>query len=67
MVTSFSAGLALTMVATGAIAAWSVRHAQKKFRGFGEAMRRAPYISCAVLVILAAYMGWHGWHGLRAV
>jgi nickel/cobalt exporter len=67
MVASFSAGLALTMVATGAIAAWSVRHAQRKFRGFGEAMRRAPYISCAVLVILAAYMGWHGWRGLRAL
>jgi len=67
MVASFSFGLALTMVATGAIAAWSVQHAQRKFRGFGEAMRRAPYISCAVLVILAAYMAWHGWHGLRAV
>jgi nickel/cobalt transporter (NicO) family protein len=65
MVASFSAGLALTMVATGAIAAWSVRHAQRKFRGFGEAMRRAPYISCVVLVLLAAYMAWHGWHGLQ--
>jgi len=66
MVASFSAGLALTMVATGAIAAWSVRHAQRKFRGFGDAMRRAPYISCAVLLILAAFMAWHGWQGLRA-
>jgi len=60
MVASFSFGLALTMVATGVIAAWSVQRAQRKFRGFGEMMRRAPYISCAVLVILATYMGWHG-------
>jgi nickel/cobalt exporter len=66
MVVSFSAGLAVTMVATGAIAAWSVRHAQRKFRGFGDAMRRAPYISCVVLAILAAFMAWHGWQGLRA-
>jgi nickel/cobalt exporter len=67
MVASFSAGLALTMVATGVIAAWSVQHAQRKFRGFGEAMRRAPYISCVVLAILAAYMAWHGWRGLHAL
>jgi nickel/cobalt exporter len=65
MVASFSFGLALTMVATGVIAAWSVQHARRKFRGFGEAMRRAPFVSCAVLVIIAAYMGWRGFHGLR--
>jgi nickel/cobalt exporter len=65
MVASFSVGLAVTMVTTGVIAAWSVQHAQRRFRGFGEAMRRAPFISCAVLVILAAYMGWHGWQGLH--
>lgn len=64
LVTAFSFGLALTMVTTGALAAWSVHHAQKKFRGFGEAMRRAPYISCAVLVIIAGYMAWHGWTNL---
>lgn len=61
MVACFSVGLALTMVTTGVVAAWSVQHAQRRFRGFGEAMRRAPYISCALLVVLAAYMAWHGW------
>jgi nickel/cobalt exporter len=65
MVASFSFGLALTMVAIGVIAAWSVQHAQRKFRGFGDAIRRAPYVSCVVLVILAATMAWRGWHGLR--
>jgi nickel/cobalt exporter len=64
LVGAFSFGLALTMVATGALAAISVRHAQKRFRGFGEAMRRAPYVSCVLLVFLATYMAWQGWHGL---
>jgi nickel/cobalt exporter len=66
MVASFSLGLALTMVTTGVLAAWSVQHAERKFRGFGEAMRRAPYVSCALLVIIAAYMAWHGWRGMTA-
>jgi nickel/cobalt exporter len=61
LVAAFSFGLALTMVASGTSAAWSVHHAQKKFRGFGELMRKAPYLSCAVLLVLAAYMAWHGW------
>ena len=64
MVGAFSFGLALTMVATGALAAWSVQHAQRRFRGFGEAMRRAPYVSCVLLVLLALYMAWKGWQGL---
>lgn len=64
MVGAFSFGLALTMVVTGAIAAWSVRHAQKRFKGFGEIMRRAPYVSCVLLVLIAAYMAWGGWQGL---
>jgi nickel/cobalt exporter len=64
MVAAFSFGLALTMVATGTVAALSVQHAQRRFRGFGEAMRRAPYVSCVLLVILATYMAWRGWHSL---
>ncbi|MEP6668505.1 MAG: nickel/cobalt efflux transporter [Chthoniobacter sp.] len=64
LVAAFSFGLALTMVTVGAAAAWSVRHAEKKFSGFGEAMRKAPYLSCALLLILASYMAWQGWHGL---
>jgi nickel/cobalt exporter len=64
MVGAFSVGLALTMVATGTIAAVSVRHAQRRFRGFGEAIRRAPYVSCVLLVLLAAYMLWQGGRGL---
>ena len=64
MVGAFSFGLALTMVTTGVLAAWSVRHAEKRFKGFGEMMRRAPYVSCVLLVALAGFMAWHGWRGL---
>lgn len=66
LVASFSFGLALTMVASGALAAWSVRHAQNRFKGFGEVMRRAPYFSCALLVLIALVMAWHGWQRLHA-
>jgi nickel/cobalt exporter len=65
MVAAFSFGLALTMVTTGVLAAWSARHAEKHFKGFGEIMRRAPYVSCALLVVLAGFMAWHGWQGLH--
>jgi nickel/cobalt transporter (NicO) family protein len=64
LVAAFSFGLALTMVIVGAMAAWSINHAEKRFTGFGEWMRRAPYLSCALLVILAAFMAWQGWQGL---
>ncbi|CAN5787544.1 hypothetical protein BH11VER1_BH11VER1_37750 [soil metagenome] len=64
IVGAFSFGLALTMVTVGAAAAWSVQHAEKRFSGFGDAMRKAPYVSCVLLTLLAAYMAYQGWHGL---
>ena len=32
--------------------------------GFGDWMRRAPYISCALLILLAGWMAWSGFHAL---
>jgi nickel/cobalt exporter len=64
LVAAFSFGLAITMVTVGTIAAWSVGRAEKKFRGFGDLMRKAPYFSCALLLLLAGYMAWQGWSGL---
>lgn len=64
IVAAFSVGLALTMVTVGATAAWSVQHAQRRFEGFGDVMRKAPYVSCVLLVALALYMGWQGWMGM---
>jgi nickel/cobalt exporter len=65
LVLAFSFGLAITMVTVGAVAAWSVNHAEKKFTGFGNLMRKAPYLSCALLLTLASYMAWQGWRGLH--
>lgn len=64
IVGAFSFGLALTMVTVGAAAAWSVQRAQKRFTGFGDWMRKAPYISCLLLTLLALYMAWSGYHAL---
>ncbi len=64
LVAAFSLGLAMTMVTVGVIAAWTAGHAEKKFRGFGNLMRKAPYLSFVLLLVLASYMAWHGWRGL---
>jgi nickel/cobalt exporter len=65
LVAAFSFGLALTMVTVGAVAAWSVGRAEKKFSGFGSLMRKAPYLSCGLLLVLASYMAWQGLSALR--
>lgn len=64
MVAAFSFGLAFSMVAVGVLASLSVKHAQKRFKGFTEAMRRAPYVSCMLLLIMAFYIAWNGWSHL---
>jgi nickel/cobalt exporter len=69
LVLSFSIGLALTMVAAGAVAALGVRHAARRFSGFGELAERAPYFSGAVILLVGLYLGYQGLHALslRAV
>lgn len=64
LVLAFSVGLALTMVASGVLAAISVKHVSKRFRGFGELMRRAPYVSGVVILLIGLYMGVSGWRHL---
>lgn len=66
LVVCFSIGLALTMVATGTIAALSVRQASKRFKGFGTLARRAPYVSSALIIGIGLYTGYLGWHALHA-
>jgi len=61
LVLSFSFGLALTMVAVGSIAAWSVQHASKRIRGFDGFARKAPYFSSALLTCLGLTIGIQGW------
>jgi ABC-type nickel/cobalt efflux system permease component RcnA len=67
LVLSFSVGLALTMVASGVLAAWSVGQAKTRWSGFGDWAAKAPYISTLLMLLLAAWMAGEGWHGLQAL
>lgn len=64
LVLGFSIGLALTMVASGALAALSVKHVSKRWSGFGEFARKAPYFSGALIMLAGFYVGYHGWRAL---
>ena len=66
LVLSFSVGLALTMVASGVLAAWSVGQASKRWSGFGHWAAKAPYISTVLMLLLAVWMAGEGWQGLHA-
>ena len=64
LVLCFSIGLAVTMVSVGAAAALSVQHISKRWSGFGEAARRAPYLSSALIIAVGLYTGYLGWSQL---
>lgn len=64
LVFSFSIGLALTLVASGAIAALSMKHAAKRWPGFSAFSRKAPWISAALIALVGIYMGIHGVSGI---
>jgi nickel/cobalt exporter len=64
LVLCFSIGLALTMVASGALAALSVKHVSTRWGGFGDFARKAPYFSAALIVLVGLYVGYQG---LRAL
>jgi nickel/cobalt exporter len=66
LVLCFSIGLAITLVAVGAAAALSVRHASQRFSWFGTFARRAPYFSSFLIIAVGLYVGFHGWTGLKA-
>lgn len=60
LVLCFSIGLALTMVVSGVVAAVSVRHMSKRWSGFGEIARKAPYVSGGLILIVGLYVGYLG-------
>lgn len=64
LVLSFSVGLALTLVASGVIAALSVRYASKRWSSFGKIARRAPYFSSILIMLIGLYVGYHGLQGI---
>ncbi len=65
LVLCFSIGLAMTMVASGALAALSVKHVSKRWSGFGDFARKAPYLSGILIVLVGLYVGWQGLRGLH--
>jgi ABC-type nickel/cobalt efflux system permease component RcnA len=60
LVMAFSLGLALTLVGVGAIAAISIRHAGRHFKGFGAFVRRAPCISSVLLALIGLVIAAQG-------
>lgn len=60
LVLSFSVGLALTLVASGAIAAIGLKHASQRWSGLGELSRKAPWFSGALIILVGLYMMGHG-------
>jgi nickel/cobalt exporter len=64
LVLCFSIGLALTMVVSGTLAALSVKHVSRRWSGFGEFARKAPYFSGALILLVGMYVGYEG---LRAL
>jgi nickel/cobalt exporter len=67
LVMSFSIGLALTMVASGVVAALSVRHMARRWSGFGGIVRRAPYVSGGIILLVGLYVGINGLMHLPAI
>ena len=66
LVLGFSIGLALTMVASGVIAALGVKHLSKKVSSgrVSELAAKAPYFSGALILLVGLYVGWQGIHAL---
>jgi ABC-type nickel/cobalt efflux system permease component RcnA len=66
LVLGFSVGLALTMVASGVIAALGVKHLSKRVNSgrFSELAAKAPYFSGGLILLVGIYVGWQG---LRAL
>ncbi|MBA7932392.1 nickel/cobalt efflux protein RcnA [Klebsiella sp. RHBSTW-00215] len=64
LVLGFSVGLALTLVASGAIAALSVKHVANRWPGLNNLSRKAPWISGTLIIVVGFYMMLHGWSSL---
>ena len=51
-------------VLSGALAALSVKHVVRRWSGFGEFARKAPYFSGALILLVGLYLGYQGLQGL---
>ena len=60
LVFGFSIGLAITLVTTGIISAISIKYMSNKFTGFGDFVRKLPYISSTIILCVGLYIGYIG-------
>lgn len=64
LVLGFSVGLALSLVASGAIAALSLKHATRRWPWLNDLSRKAPWFSGLLIIVVGIYMMLHGLSGL---
>jgi nickel/cobalt exporter len=64
LVLGFSLGLAVTMVASGVLAAVGVKHLSRHVGGFSTWARRAPYFSGVLILLVGLYLGFKGMRAL---
>ena len=64
LVLGFSVGLALTLVASGAIAALSLKQATRRWPWLNDVSRKAPWFSGLLIIVVGIYMMLHGLSGL---
>ena len=64
LVLGFSVGLALTLVASGAIAALSLKQATRRWPWLNDVSRKAPWFSGLLIIVVGIYMMVHGLSGL---
>lgn len=48
------------MVVSGMLAAISVKHVSKRWSGFGDFAREAPYFSGALIMLVGLFVGYQG-------
>ena len=66
LVLGFSLGLALTMVASGVVAALGVKHLSRHVGSgrFSELAAKAPYLSAGLILLVGLFGGWQALHAL---
>lgn len=62
LVAGFSLGLACTLVASGVLAALSIRHVKQRWAGAERWLQKAPYASAVLMLAVGAWMFWGGFH-----
>ena len=60
LVFCFSIGLALVLVASGVLAAVSIKQVSNRWSGFGKLAKNASYLSGVLIAIIGIYVIYHG-------